>query len=92
LLRPSPGDAPASALAKSPLSVYGALMQSPTVHPPTADETEISRQERQAWEAQAIEEALRSGEEEGTIPFAEVVAWVESWDTPDELPPPEPRK
>jgi predicted transcriptional regulator len=26
------------------------------------------------------------------IPFEEVMAWVESWGTPDELSPPDPRK
>jgi predicted transcriptional regulator len=26
------------------------------------------------------------------IPFEEVMAWVESWGTPDELPAPDPRK
>jgi predicted transcriptional regulator len=26
------------------------------------------------------------------VPFEEVMAWVETWGTPDELPPPEPRK
>jgi predicted transcriptional regulator len=26
------------------------------------------------------------------IPFEDVMAWVQSWGTPNELPPPEPRK
>jgi predicted transcriptional regulator len=67
-------------------------MRSPIAHPLPPSETEADRKERLAWESQAIEEALRSSEDEGTIPFEEIVAWVDSWDTQSELPPPEPRK
>jgi hypothetical protein len=58
-------------------------MQNPNARPPAAGETETSRQEQLGWEAQTIEEALRSSDEEGTISFTEIVAWVESWDTLD---------
>jgi len=67
-------------------------MQSPSAHPLPTSETKADRQKRLACEAQAIEEALRSSEDEGTIPFEEIVAWVDSWDTQSELPPPEPKK
>jgi predicted transcriptional regulator len=67
-------------------------MSSPIQQSAVPVETEAERQERLAWEAQAIDEALRSIEEEGTIPFEEIMAWVNSWDTPDELLPPEPKK
>jgi len=30
--------------------------------------------------------------DEGGIPLEEVEAWVNSWDSPEELPPPQPRK
>ena len=29
---------------------------------------------------------------DGGIPLEDVIRWVESWDTEDELPPPEPRR
>jgi hypothetical protein len=79
-------------LAELRLSVYDAPMQSPIAPPLTPSETEAGRQEQLAREAQAIEEALRSSEEDGTIPFKEIMAWVASWDTQSELPPPEPKK
>ena len=40
----------------------------------------------------AIREARESIEKDGTIPFEEIEAWVNSWGTPNELPPPQPRK
>ncbi len=55
-------------------------------------ETEEERRARLAREAEAIAEAERSFEEEGGIPFEEVAAWVESLNTPNELPRPKPRK
>jgi hypothetical protein len=63
-----------------------------TPQPTEPEETSEARAVRLAWEARALEEAERSFEEEGGIPIEEVVAWVASWDTPAELPPPEPRK
>jgi hypothetical protein len=41
-------------------------MSSPIQQSAVPVETEAERQERLAWEAQAIDEALRSIEEEGT--------------------------
>ena len=68
-------------------------MDQPDLKPqPEAAETAEERTARLAWEALALEEAERSFEEEGGIPVEEVIAWVDSWDTPNELPPPEPRK
>jgi hypothetical protein len=48
------------------------------------------------WAPESIAEDLRRFEEfertdEG-VPLDEVKAWVESWGTPNELPPPKPRK
>lgn len=39
----------------------------------------------------AIREGLRDLEEGVGVPLDEVEAWVESWDTPGELPMPQPR-
>ena len=39
----------------------------------------------------AIQEGLRELDEGMGVPLDEVEAWVESWDTPDELPMPQPR-
>src|ERR1700674_1186276 len=48
------------------------------------------------WSAEAIEEdARRLAEFERTrmgVPWDEVKGWMESWGTPNELPPPKPRK
>ena len=40
----------------------------------------------------AVQEAIDSLEQEGGIPLEEIEAWIESWGTPGELPPPQPRK
>lgn len=55
-------------------------------------ETAEQRGTRLAREGEAIERARRSLTERGGIPIEEIEAWVESWDTPDELPMPQPRK
>lgn len=60
--------------------------------PTGSTETDAQYRERLAWEAERIAKALASVEREGTIPFEEVEAWVESWGTPNELPTPKPRK
>ena len=39
----------------------------------------------------AVQEGLRDLDEGLGVPLDEVEAWVESWDTPDELPMPQPR-
>ena len=48
------------------------------------------------WSPQALaEDALRLAEFERTregVPWGEVEAWMQSWGTPAELPPPKPRK
>ena len=56
-----------------------------------APEPEEARIARLAWEAARIEEALTSIRDEGTISHEKVQAWVDSWDTPGELPQPQPR-
>lgn len=38
----------------------------------------------------AIQEGLREIDEGLGVPLDEVEAWIESWDTPDELPMPQP--
>jgi predicted transcriptional regulator len=43
----------------------------------------------QAWHLAAIDEGLRAADAGQHIPHADVLAWVESWDTPDERPLPE---
>jgi predicted transcriptional regulator len=42
-----------------------------------------------AEDRRRLDNFLRSPE---AVPLAAVKAWVESWDTPDELPPPKPQK
>jgi predicted transcriptional regulator len=43
----------------------------------------------QAWHLAAIEEGIQDAEAGRVVPHDEVVAWVRSWDRPDELPMPE---
>jgi predicted transcriptional regulator len=45
--------------------------------------------ELQLWQMSAIEEGLRDVESGRVIAHEDVVAWVESWGRPDELPTPE---
>ncbi len=47
--------------------------------------------ERRAYLA-AIEEGLRDIDEGDTIPGDEIIAWMESWGTENELPPPSTRR
>jgi predicted transcriptional regulator len=53
-------------------------------------ETPEQRQRRLAWEAEMIAEALADVAAGRLISLEAVEAWVESWDTDHELPPPEP--
>jgi predicted transcriptional regulator len=59
---------------------------------PPDDKTPEQRAARIKWERKAIQQALESVEREGTIPFEEMEAWLDSLGTANELPPPEPRK
>ena len=43
----------------------------------------------QAWHLAAIDEAIKEADAGKLIPHDEVVAWIESWGTPDEIPMPE---
>jgi predicted transcriptional regulator len=46
---------------------------------------------RQSWLVKKIDEAVKVADESGEyISNEKMVAWLESWGTPDELPPPEP--
>lgn len=46
--------------------------------------------EREA-KRRAVREGWDSIEREGVIAQADILAWMDSWDTPGELPPPEPK-
>jgi hypothetical protein len=59
---------------------------------PEPIETADERRARLAREAELIEEARASVARDGTIPFEEIEAWVNSWGTPNPLPKPTPRK
>lgn len=43
----------------------------------------------QAWQLAAIDEGVKDAEAGRLIPHDQVVAWLDSWGTPDELPMPE---
>jgi hypothetical protein len=58
---------------------------------PDPMETPDERRARLAREAELIEEARASIAREGTIPFEEIEAWVNSWGTANPLPKPTPR-
>jgi len=62
------------------------LQDDPHDRPETAE----ARQRRLAWEAEMIAEAEAEVAAGQTISLKSVRAWVESWDTDRELPPPEP--
>jgi predicted transcriptional regulator len=62
------------------------LQDDPHDRPETAE----ARQRRLAWEAEMIAEAEAEVAAGQTISLKAVRAWVESWDTDRELPPPEP--
>jgi len=53
-----------------------------------SQEPEADRQRRIAWEAACIAETRASAAAEGVIPSKAVNAWIDSWDTDHELPPP----
>ena len=57
---------------------------------PEPEEAPDQRQRRLAWEAEMIDEALADVAAGRLISLEAVEAWVESWDTDHELPPPEP--
>jgi predicted transcriptional regulator len=43
----------------------------------------------QAWQLAAIDEGIQAADAGQVVPHEDVVAWVKSWDGPDELPMPE---
>lgn len=47
--------------------------------------------ELNGWQIEGIEAALREADAGLVVPHEEVVAWVRSWGTDDELPPPRPK-
>ena len=67
-------------------------MDTPVRRVPEQPETEDERRARLAWEARALDEAEAETEREGWIDGDEILAWMRSWGTENELPPPEPRK
>lgn len=42
----------------------------------------------QAWHLAAIDEGLKAADEGRVVAHEDVMAWVQSWDRPDELPMP----
>jgi predicted transcriptional regulator len=42
----------------------------------------------QSWQLAAIDEGIKAADEGRVVAHDEVVAWVQSWDTPDERPMP----
>jgi len=44
-----------------------------------------------AWQLAAIDEAIAAADAGRVVPHDQVVAWVRSWDSPNELPTPESR-
>lgn len=57
---------------------------------PMTDPQPIIDPEREA-KRRAVVEGWDSIEREGVIAHADMMAWLESWDTANELPPPEPK-
>jgi predicted transcriptional regulator len=43
----------------------------------------------QTWHLAAIDEGMRAADEGRVVAHEDVVAWVQSWDSPNELPRPE---
>lgn len=43
----------------------------------------------QAWQLEAIDEGIRAADAGQVVAHEDVVAWVKSWDKPNELPTPE---
>jgi predicted transcriptional regulator len=68
------------------------VMDTPVPRVPEQAETEDERRVRLAWEARALDKAEAEAEWEGWIEGDEILAWMRSWGTENELPPPEPRK
>lgn len=56
--------------------------------PPDRPETEEERDRRLAYEAEVIACSRAEAAEGRLVPLEAVIAWVESWNTDDELPPP----
>ena len=61
-----------------------------TPMPHNEPETAETREQRLAREEKLIEEARASAAAGKLISVEAVQAWVDSWDTDNELPPPEP--
>ena len=81
-----------SALAPAASNDYSLAMDTPVPRTPEQAETEDERRARLAWEARALDEAEAEAEREGWIDGDEILAWMRTWGTENELPPPEPRK
>jgi predicted transcriptional regulator len=76
----------------SPSPAYIGGMTQSRSQPVDSLETTEEREARIAEESRLLNAAEAEAERVGTIPASEIRAWVESWGTPNEFPPPEPRK
>jgi len=59
--------------------------------PAVANEEGSSRRRGGSSRASELSEALSDVDKGKTVPAGDVEAWIESWDTPSELPTPKPR-
>ena len=59
--------------------------------PPESDFVERPGFEDNEAHWQEVQRIAEETERNGGIPLEDVIRWVESWDTDNELPPPEPR-
>lgn len=59
---------------------------------PKADRAAEEEREREARMLAGVDEAIAQLDAGLGIPGEEIEAWVESWDTDNELPPPQPRR
>ena len=59
--------------------------------PPESDFVERPGFEDNEAHWQDVQRIAEETERNGGIPLEDVIRWVESWDTDNELPPPEPR-
>ncbi len=71
-----------------PVAYIFDMDQAPSAGAPNPPELQRDRQERLRGESILIAQARSSAAAGLSVPLAEVIAWVESWDTDHELPQP----
>jgi hypothetical protein len=76
-------DAAPAEVADPNLAVFAHKPESDFVERPGFEDNE------EHW--QEVQRIAEETERNGGIPLEDVIRWVESWDTGNELPPPEPR-